>query len=80
MPTVKPIDVDAVVAAAWATSSIVTVEEHSVHGGLGSAVAEIVVQHHPVPMKIVAFPDEFMPAGSSPELFEHYGLTAPKLV
>jgi transketolase len=79
MPTVKPIDVDAVLAAARDTRAIVTVEEHGVHGGLGSAIAEIVVQHHPVPMKIVAFPDEFMPAGSSAELFEHYGLTGAKL-
>jgi transketolase len=79
MPTVKPMDVDAVLDAALDTNAIVTVEEHSVHGGLGSAVAEIVVQHHPVPMKVVAFPDEFMPAGSSPELFEYYGLTAPKI-
>ena len=79
MPTVKPIDTQAVLAAARETGAIVTIEEHSVHGGLGSAIAEIVVQSCPVPVRIVAFPDEFMPAGSSAELFDHYGLTGPKL-
>ena len=75
MPTLKPIDSGAVVAAAKETGSIVTVEEHGIHGGLGAAVAEIVVQSRPVPMKMIAFPDEFVPAGSSAELFAHYGIT-----
>jgi transketolase len=75
MPTIKPLDAEAVIAAARETGAIVTVEEHSIHGGLGGAVAEIVVQHHPVPMKMIAFPDEFAPAGSSAELFAHYGIT-----
>lgn len=79
MPTLKPIDAEAIIAAARDTGGIVTVEEHSVHGGLGAAVAEIVVQQHPVRMKIVAFPDEFVPAGSSAELFAHYGITGPAL-
>lgn len=75
MPTIKPLDVEAVLAAARETGAIVTVEEHSVFGGLGSAVAEVVVQACPVPMRIVGFPDEFVPAGSSKELFGYYGLT-----
>ena len=79
MPTIKPLDTEAVIAAARETGVIVTVEEHGIHGGLGGAVAEIVVQHHPVPMKMIAFPDEFAPAGSSAELFAHYGLTAPAI-
>ena len=79
MPTVKPIDVDAIVAAAEETAGIVTVEEHSIHGGLGAAVAEIVVQTRPVPMRLIAFPDEFVPAGSSAELFALYGITGPAL-
>ncbi len=79
MPTLKPIDSEAVVAAAKETGSIVTVEEHGIHGGLGAAVAEIVVQSRPVPMKMIAFPDEFVPAGSSAELFAHYGITGPSI-
>jgi len=79
MPTIKPIDTEAVLAAARETGFIVTVEEHSIHGGLGAAVAEIVVQNHPVPMKMIAFPDEFVPAGTSAELFAHYGITGPAI-
>ncbi len=79
MPTLKPMDAEAVIAAAKDTAGIVTVEEHSVHGGLGAAVAEIVVQRQPVRMKMVAFPDEFVPAGSSAELFALYGITGTAL-
>jgi len=79
MPTVKPLDTASVIAAARETGAILTVEEHSVYGGLGAAVAEVVVQSHPVPMRIVGFPDEFVPAGSSKELFAHYGLSGPAI-
>jgi transketolase len=75
MPTVKPIDVDEVVRAARETGAIVTVEEHSVRGGLGGAVAETVVEHHPVPVRIMGFPG-FAPTGSAEFLLEHFGLTA----
>lgn len=80
MHTVKPLDVDAVVKAARETGRILTVEEHSVFGGLGAAVAEVVVQQAPVPMKLVGIPDENAPAGSSSQLFHHYGLDADSLV
>ena len=53
-----------------------TVEEHTVYGGLGSAVAEIVVATHPVPMRILGVPGVFAPTGSATWLFEHWGLTA----
>jgi transketolase len=79
MPTIKPLDKSAVLRAAEETGAIVTVEEHSILGGLGAAVAELVVQNQPVPMRIIGFPDEFVPAGSSSELFDHYGLTDPNL-
>jgi transketolase len=75
MPTVKPLDVDEVVSAAVETGAIVTVEEHSVTGGLGGAVAEAVVEHHPVPVRIMGFPC-FAPTGSAELLLEHFGLTA----
>jgi transketolase len=76
MSTVRPIDHGAIVDAAETTAAIVTVEEHSVHGGLGSAVAEVVVSTRPVPMKILGVPGVFAPTGSAPWLFEHFGLTA----
>jgi transketolase len=75
MPTVKPLDVDEIVSAAEETGAILTVEEHCAHGGLGSAVAEVVVSSQPVPMRILGFPG-FLPTGSATWLLEHFGLTA----
>jgi transketolase len=75
MSTVSPIDRDAIVAAARETRGIVTAEEHIVRGGLGGAVAEVVVQEHPVPMRILGFPG-FAPTGSIEFLLEYAGLTA----
>jgi transketolase len=75
MATVRPLDRDAVVAAARETGAIVTVEEHTVHGGLGSAVAEVVVATHPVPTKILGIPGVYAPTGSPSFILEHFGLT-----
>jgi len=75
MPTVKPLDVDAVVAAASETGGIVTAEEATTAGGLGGAVAETVVQNHPVRMKILGVP-EFAPTGSAGFLLDRYGMSA----
>ncbi len=80
MHTLKPLDVDAIRKAAEETDAIITVEEHSVYGGLGAAVAEVVVQYKPVPMKILGFPDEYLLNGTSEELFKHYGLSSDNLV
>lgn len=74
MATVNPLDEAAILAAAD-TGAIVTVEEHSVRGGLGGAVAEVVTAHRPVPMRIMGFPG-FVPTGSAEWLMEHFGLTA----
>lgn len=76
MSTVRPLDTEAVLAAASETGLIVTVEEHTIYGGLGSAVAEVVVTHHPVPMRILGVPGVFAPTGSAEWLLEHFGLTA----
>ena len=77
MPWVRPLDEDAIIAAATQTAGIVTAEEHSVHGGLGSAVAELVVSRSPARMRILGVPGQFAPTGSTEWLFEHYGLTGP---
>lgn len=75
MATVRPLDCDAILRAARETRGIVTVEEHTVYGGLGGAVAEVVVQNAPVPMRILGVPGVFAPTGSAEFLFEHFGLT-----
>ncbi len=75
MHTLQPFDEQAVLAAAG-TGTIITLEEHSVNGGLGSAVAEIVVQNNPIPVRIMALPHEVLIAGASPDVFKHYGLDA----
>ncbi|WP_327581055.1 transketolase family protein [Nonomuraea sp. NBC_00507] len=74
MPTVKPLDVEAVVAAAQQTAGIVTVEESTTAGGLGGAVAETVVRHHPTRVTILGVP-EFAPTGSAGFLLDRYGMS-----
>ena len=76
MSTVRPLDNEAVQAAATETGGIVTAEEHTVFGGLGSAVAEVVVSTHPVPMRILGVPGVFAPTGSASWLLDYFGLTA----
>lgn len=78
--TLKPLDVEAVINAARDTKAIVTAEEHSIIGGLGSAVAETVCEHYPVPVYRVGIPDTFGESGTPAELIERYGLTARHLV
>ncbi|MDU0202471.1 MULTISPECIES: transketolase family protein [Paenibacillus] len=79
MHTIKPLDADAIIQAAKETGHIITVEEHSVHGGLGAAVSEVVVQHQPVPMRIIGIPDEPAIAGKTAEVFDHYGISSSNL-
>ena len=79
MATIRPIDRDAIAAAAAETGAIVTVEEHTVYGGLGSAVAEVVTQTHPAPMRILGIPGLFAPTGSPEFLLQHFGLTADNI-
>lgn len=76
LSTIRPIDRDAIVAAAEETGAIVTVEEHTIYGGLGSAVAEVVATACPVPMRILGVPGVFAPTGSAEFLLAHFGLTA----
>jgi len=74
-PTVKPLDRATILAAARETGALVTAEEHTVLGGLGGAVAELVVQEHPVPMRLVGIQDRFGTSGSPDELLRAFGLT-----
>ena len=73
--TIKPIDSDIIIKAAKETGAIITCEEHNLFGGLGSAVSEVVVKNHPVPMEMVGIEDTFGESGKPIELVEKYGLT-----
>ncbi|RXT02388.1 transketolase family protein [Ammoniphilus sp. CFH 90114] len=75
MPSVKPIDIEAVVAAARTTGAIVTAEEHNIYGGLGSAVSEVLGEHWPTPMERVGVQDKNTESGSNDALLDKYGLT-----
>ncbi len=72
--TVKPIDKDAIIALAKECKKIVTVEEHQVSGGMGSAVAEVLAQNYPVPIEFIGVQDKFGQSGTPDELLHHYGM------
>jgi transketolase len=78
--TIKPLDVKTLVAAAKKTGAVVTAEEHQIHGGLGSAVAEALSMHHPVPIEMVAVKDSFGESGTQKELLEKFGLTHKDII
>ena len=75
LATVRPIDEDGIIAAARDTGAIVTCEEHTIFGGLGSAVAEVVVDNAPVPMKRLGVPGTFAPTGSANFLLDEFGMS-----
>ncbi|MFW2489347.1 transketolase family protein [Clostridium chromiireducens] len=78
--TIKPIDKELLVSAAKETKAIVTAEEHSVIGGLGSAVAEVIAEEYPVPVVRVGIKDTFGESGKPNELLKVYGLTVEAIV
>jgi transketolase len=76
MHTLKPFDEAALLAAAADTRALITVEEHSIYGGLGERCASLLMEHRLFPaFKIVGFPDEYMATGSQAEIFAHYGIS-----
>jgi transketolase len=72
--TIKPMDEKTILAAAKDCGAVVTVEEHQIAGGMGSAVAEILAQNNPVPMEFVGVHDQFGQSGEPNELVEFYGM------
>ena len=73
--TIKPLDNETILKAAEECGGIVTVEEHQITGGLGGAVAELISQNFPVPLKIIGVEDRFGESGEPNELLEKFGLT-----
>jgi transketolase len=80
LATIKPLDEESLVSFAVRTKRIVTVEEHQIRAGMGSAVAECLVQHHPVPMRFVGVDDKFGQSGTPEELIEYYGMGRDAIV
>jgi transketolase len=80
MHTIKPLDKEVIIKAAMETGAIVTAEEHQVFGGLGGAIAEVLVQNYPVPVEMIGIMDTFGESGTPEELAEKYGLTARHIV
>jgi len=74
LSSIKPIDVKAIVSLAKECKAIVTVEEHQIAGGMGSAVAEVLAQNFPVPIEFIGIRDLFGQSGTPDELVEHYGM------
>lgn len=75
LATIKPLDTEAIWQLAHETGAIVTVEEHQIAGGMGSAVAECLATHYPVPIEFVGVADVFGQSGTPEELIEHYGMS-----
>jgi transketolase len=78
--TIKPIDQEAVINVAKKTGRVVTVEDHQVAGGMGSAVAEVLAENYPVPMRFVGIRDQFGQSGKSEELKKHYEIGVSDVV
>jgi transketolase len=74
LSSIKPIDTEAIIALAKETKAIVTVEEHQIACGMGSAVAEVLAQNYPVPIEFIGVRDKFGRSGTPNELVEHYGM------
>jgi transketolase len=80
MSTIKPIDSELIIKCAAETQGIVTAEDHNILGGLGSAVAEVLVKNRPVPMELIGVKDSFGESGEPPELAKKYGIDADGII
>ena len=80
MPTIKPIDEEIILTAARECRRIITVEEHSIIGGLGEAVCSVVSEKMPVPVRRIGVMDQFGHSGPAAEVLRDYGLTAENIV
>jgi transketolase len=79
-PTIKPLDEATILRSVRKTKAVITVEEAQINGGLGGAVAELLGEECPVPLKRMGMKDHFGESGNPDELFEHFGLTAKHIM
>jgi transketolase len=78
--TIKPLDIETVLASVTKTGCAVTAEEHNRYGGLGGAISEVLAQHQPVPLEMVAVNDTFGESGTPDDLMKKYGLDVPDIL
>lgn len=79
-PTIKPLDRELIIQSAKKTKRFITVEDHQINGGFGSAVAEVISESYPIPVIRIGIEDKFGQSGTPEELFRHYGLTSTNIV
>jgi transketolase len=79
VPVIKPLDTITLLSSIQKTGAVITIEEAQINGGLGSAVAEFIVEHHPVPMRRMGVRDVFGESGDPVDLFKAHGLTAKNI-
>jgi transketolase len=77
--TIKPIDAEALVISARKTGKVLTIEEHTVHGGLGGAVAEVLSQRAPTRMRMIGIEDRFTESGAYDALLRKYGISVDRI-
>jgi transketolase len=75
VPTIKPLDAETILTSVRKTGAVVTAEEGQIAGGLGGAIAELLGEEMPVPLRRVGMRDQFGESGTPAELFEHFGLS-----
>ncbi len=80
VPTIKPLDEEAIISIAKRAGNVVTIEEHQVNGGFGSAVAQLLAEKYPTPMRLIGIQDKFGQSGEPDELLEEYGLGVGNIV
>ena len=78
--SIKPMDIEKVIEVAKKTGAVVTAESHQILGGMGSAVAEVLAQNHPVPQELIGVHDDFGQSGTPEELLAHYKIDAPSII
>ena len=79
-PTIKPLDKELIIQSAKKTKRFITVEDHQISGGFGSAIAEVISESFPIPLIRIGVEDKFGQSGTPEELFRHYGLTSTNIV
>jgi transketolase len=80
LSSIKPLDEEAIIKLAQAAGKIITVEEHQIRGGMGSAVAECLAKNFPVPMEFLGVDEQFGQSGTQDELVAHYGMDSASII